>query len=368
MRGEVLIDLRPLQGPSAGRGIGTYVRGLVGGLSALRADYSFGALLDAGLPRPELPPGWEAHPVRRRYRGRLAGYEDAAVLGSDLDRLRPALFHATTLALPSRAPCPVVVTLHDLIPWAWGGPWMAGERVRYFPGKRLLRRAEAVIAVSDTTAADATAHAGVPRERIQVVPEGVGADFRPTAGAAERVAERWQQRRPFFFYVGALDRRKDPVGMVRAWRAAQRAGVDADLVIAGDPGAQAPGRMGGARLLGRVSDAELADLLNAAICLLFPSRYEGFGLPVVEAMACGCPVVAYDTPAVAEVAGDAARLVRVGDAVALGRAAVEVATDPAARSALVEAGRQRAARYTWANAARQTVRVYDQVCGNLSRR
>ena len=368
MPGQVLIDLRPLQGRSAARGIGTYVRGLVKGLSELPRGPSFSALIDADLPGPELPAGWTPAPVRRRYRGRLAAYEDAAVLGRDLDRLRPALFHATTLSLPSRAPCPVVVTLHDLIPWAWGGPWMVGERFRYFPGKRLLRRAEAVLAVSATTAADAVAHAGVQRARIEVVEEGVGEDFHPAEGASARLRERWGLEQPFFLYVGALDRRKDPVGLVRAWRAIKRAGVEADLVIAGDPGAQAPGQMGGARQLGRVTDPELADLYRAARCLLFPSRYEGFGLPVIEAMACGCPVVAYDTPAVAEVGGEVARLVRVGDVAALAREAVALAGDETRRAELIQAGLGRAEPYTWARTARQTVRAYDRVCGNLSRR
>lgn len=363
MAGAILIDARPLQGPSARRGIGTYVRGLVGALNEKQSERRRLALLvDGGLPEPDLPFDLPRRPVRRRYRGRLAAYEDAAVLGGDLDRLRPAVFHATTLNLPSRAPCPVVVTLHDLIPWAWGGPWMVGERFRFYPGKRLLRRAERVIAVSEATAADAIAHAGVPRDRLVVIPEGIGGAFRPEEGARERVQARWGISGPFLLYVGALDRRKDPVGLVRAWRAARRAGLEADLVIAGVPGPQARGRMGGARLIGYVTDEELADLYRAAACFVFPSRYEGFGLPLLEAMAAGCPVVAYDNSSIPEVVGNAGRLVRDGDALELGRTAAELGREGQLREAAITEGIRQARDYTWARAARATRHIYDQLC------
>ncbi|HEX6488841.1 MAG TPA: glycosyltransferase family 1 protein [Candidatus Dormibacteraeota bacterium] len=363
MRGAVLVDARPLQGPSAVRGIGTYVRGLLGGLERSSPRLELTVLLDAGLPAPALGTRFKAHEVRHRYHGRLAGYEDAVVLPADLDRIRPAVFHATSLSLPSRAPCPVVATCHDLIPWTWGSFRMAGERVRYYPGKRLLRRAEAVIAVSEAVASEAVKRARVEQARLRVIAEGVEPAFHAAEGAESRVASRWGLQPGYFLYVGALDRRKDPVGLVRAWRTALRAGAEAELVIAGEPGPQAPGRMGGARLLGRVTDEELADLYRAAACLLYPSRAEGFGLTVLEAMACGCPVVAYDTPAVAELAAGAAALVPVDSSPLLGRQAAALASDPERRSAAVAAGRKRAALFSWEGAAAATARVYKEVAG-----
>ena len=364
----MLIDARPLQGRSAKRGIGSYVRGLLEGFAEAPPKQTLALLVDAKLPRPDVDARFTLVEVRRRYRGRLAAYEDAAVLGGDLDRIRPAAFHATTLSLPSRSPCPVLVTLHDLIPWAWGGPWMIGERFRHYPGKRLLRRAEHVIAVSEASAADGIHHGGIARDRIEVIPEAAGAAFREAVGAAARVESRWGLTRPFLLYSGALDRRKDPVGLVRAWRAVKRTGFDADLVITGDPGAQAPGRMGGARLLGYVTDEELADLYRAAACFVYPSRYEGFGLPLLEAMSCGCPVVAYDNSSIPELVDGFGGLVRDGDALALGRKAAELGQDGEARKEAVTAGLRKASGYSWARTARATARAYDRVCAMVRAR
>jgi alpha-1,3-rhamnosyl/mannosyltransferase len=358
----VLLDLRCLQGPSARRGIGSYARGLLAGLIQEGFDSRLRVLLDAGLPEPELPTGaFGVAGVRRRYHGRLAAFEDAAVLSTDLDRLRPRLYHAITLALPSRAPCPVVVTLHDLIPWAYGGSRMWGERIRFWSGRRLLRRAERVIAVSKATAEDAVRLARVSRRRLREVPEGIDEAFRPQPEAAVRVLRRWGLESGYLLYVGALDARKDPAALLAAWRAARAAGADVPLVLAGAAGAQAPAGMPGATRLGYLPRPELAELLSAAGCLIFPSRYEGFGLPVLEAMACGCPVVTYRNSSLVEVGEGAAVLVEDGDAAALGRAAASVLADPKRRRQLVRSGRKRAAAFTWRAAARSTMSVYEEL-------
>ena len=354
---DVLIDARALQGPSANRGIGRYAAGLLAGLAEIGFQHS--VLVDADLPEPSFPDSVRrVHATRRRWHGRLAGYEDSVALTGDLRRIRPALFHSLTLTLPGRAPCPVAVTVHDLIPWAFGGWRMAGERFRYRTAHGLLRRAELVLAVSEATAVDLRRLARVEDSRILVVHEGLEPLFQPRAGASDRVAARWRQERPYFLFVGALDVRKDPRGLLRAWAAAREGGAGLDLLVAGDPGRQAPASMGDARLLGRVTDEELADLLSAAACLLFPSLYEGFGLPPLEAMGCGCPVVAYRNSSLPEVVGSAGVLVPNRDAAALGRAAAELVLDPKKRQRLATQGRKQAARFSWAKTARGTVAGY----------
>ncbi|HKF74957.1 MAG TPA: glycosyltransferase family 1 protein [Candidatus Dormibacteraeota bacterium] len=363
-RPRVLLDARPLQTAHAQRGIGSYVRGLVVGLLEAGFDRRTALLFDAGQPLPAVPAGrFVAHVVRRRYRGRLGLYEEAAAMGRDLERLRPALYHATTLALPSRSQVPLVATAHDLIPWALGGPALLGERTRWWVGRRLLRRADLVIVPSEATGRDATRLAGVAGDRLEVIPEGVAAGFAPAEGAAERLAERHGLSGPFLLFVGALDVRKDPRALLRAWRVGRAAGADAALVLAGAAGSQAPADLGGVRLLGYVDNATLVDLYSAAACLVFPSRYEGFGLPLLEAMACGCPVVAYRNSSLPEVAGDAAVLVDDGDADALGQAAASVVMDPNRAARLRKAGLARAAEFSWLRCARATVAVYERLLG-----
>jgi glycosyltransferase involved in cell wall biosynthesis len=356
---SVLLDMRPLQGPSAARGVGTYAAGLLQGLISERFDSKLTLLLDADLPEPPLPSGgYRLAGSRRRYHGQLSAYEEAVALGTDLQRIGPDIYHAIDLRLPGRSPCPLVVTLHDLIPWAWGGPRMRGERFRFWLGKRLLKRADAVLAVSRATADDAVRYAAVDQQRIRVVPEAADPVFQPRPGAAVKVSERWKLEPGYLLFVGALDARKDPAGLLRAWGAAKAARPELQLVVAGTAGRQAPPTMPGATMLGRVDNLELADLYTAAGCLVFPSRYEGFGLPCLEAMACGCPVAAYRNSSLPEVVEGAGELVPDGDADALGRAAADLCADPErARSA----GLERAKAFSWRKTARQTIAAYESV-------
>ena len=356
---SVLLDLRPLQGPSGARGVGSYAAGLLQGLISEGFASNLTLLLDAGLPEPPLPTGgYRIARSRRRYHGQLSGYEEAVALGSDLQRIGPDVYHAIDLRLPGRSPCSLVVTLHDLIPWAWGGSRMRGERFRFWLGKRLLKRADAVLAVSQATANDALRFGEVDPKRIQVVHEAADSAFQPRAGAADRVRDRWRLDPGYLLFVGALDARKDPRGLLRACAAAKVSRPELQLVVAGDPGHQAPPTMPGATMLGRVDNLELADIYNAAGCLVFPSRYEGFGLPCLEAMACGCPVAAYRNSSLPEVVDGAGELVADGDADALGRASAELIAKPEhARLA----GLKRAKAFSWRKTARQTIAAYESV-------
>lgn len=351
--------MRPLQGPSADRGVGSYAWGLLDALIAEGFGSRLTLLLDADLPEPPLPAGsYRLAGSRRRYHGQLSAYEEAVALGADLRRIRPDVYHAIDLRLPGRSPCPLVVTLHDLIPWAWGGPRMRGERFRFWLGKRLLQRADVVLAVSKATARDAERFASVEPKRIKVVYEGADPAFEPRPGAAGRVRERWGVAPGYLLFVGALDARKDPAGLLRAWSAAKALSPDLGLVIAGAPGRQAPPAMPGATSVGRVDKLELADLYTAAGCLVFPSRYEGFGLPCLEAMGCGCPVAAYRNSSLPEVVDAAGELADDGDAEALGRAAASLCANPQRAR---QAGLERARGFSWRKAARQTISAYESL-------
>ncbi|HEV2475120.1 MAG TPA: glycosyltransferase family 1 protein [Candidatus Dormibacteraeota bacterium] len=360
-RPSVLLDMRPLQGRSAARGVGAYARGLLQGLIQAGFDANLTLLIDAALDPPELPLGkYRLAQCRRRSHGQLAAYEDALLLASDIARVGPDVYHAIDFRLPRRAACPLVVTLHDLIPWVWGGRTMRGERLRFWLGRRLLRSADLLVAVSASTAADATRLRVADPSRLRVIPEAADPVFQPRDGALSRVRDRFGLDGSFLLFVGALDARKDPAALLGAWETARRDDGDLKLVIAGAPGKQAPPNMPGAMQLGLVGSDALADLYSAAGCLVFPSRYEGFGLPCLEAMACGCPVAAFRNSSLPEVVGDAGLLVDDGDVDALGRAAARMVRE---RDHWRAAGLERARKFSWLSTAQATISAYESVLG-----
>jgi glycosyltransferase involved in cell wall biosynthesis len=358
-RPSVLLDMRPLQGRSAVRGVGAYARGLLGGLIQAGFDANMTLLTDEALDPPDLPAGkYSLARCRRRSHGQFAAYEDALVLADDIAKVGPDVYHAIDFRLPRRTPCPLVVTLHDLIPWVWGGGKMRGERLRFWLGRRLLRHADLVIAVSSSTAADATRLGVTEPSRVRVIPEAADPVFRPREGAATRVRERFGLDGPFLLFVGALDARKDPAALLGAWQTARQVDGDLKLVITGSPGKQAPPNMPGAVQLGVVGSDALGDLYSAAGCLVFPSRYEGFGLPCIEAMACGCPVAAFRNSSLPEVVDDAGLLVDDGDVEALGRAAARMMHE---RDRWGAAGLERAKKFSWISTAQATISAYESV-------
>ncbi len=260
-----------------------------------------------------------------------------------LRAIGPQLVHFQ-YALPPRLRCPAVLTVHDVSferePTAMGRLDRAIFRTVVPPA---VRRAARVLTVSERTKRDLVGLYGVAPEKVVVTPNGVDPVFAPGRNGSGGYA----------LLVGAIQRRKNPLA---AADAARRAGLP--LLVAGPARDAVLAReleRRGATVRGYVTKEELAELYRGAACLLFPSRYEGFGLPVVEAMASGTPVVATDDPAVREVAGDAAVLVaeeHLADGIA--RALAE-------RGRLVAAGLERARRFSWVETARRTLAVYREV-------
>ena len=341
------------------RGVGAYARGLLSGLIQSGFDSNLTLLLEATSEAPALPTGkYRIATCRRRAHGQLAAYEDALVLPRDIERSGADLYHAIDFRLPGRSPVPLVVTLHDLIPWVWGGGTMRGERLRFWLGRRLLHRADLVLAVSSSTADDAKRLGVVSPAKVRVIPEAADESFRPRDGAAVRLRDRFGLDGPYLLFVGALDARKDPAALLAAWQAARQARPGLELVVTGPPGKKAPPPMPGAVKLGLVDADSLADLYSAAACLLFPSRYEGFGLPCLEAMACGCPVAAFRNSSLPEVVDGAGLLVADGDATALGRAAADMVANGAHWR---ELGLQRAGSFSWLTTAQAVISAYESL-------
>jgi glycosyltransferase involved in cell wall biosynthesis len=253
---------------------------------------------------------------------------------------RMDVLHCPTFRGPLRSPVPMVVTVHDLAVLRHPGTFNQWTR-RYsrLAVPRVARAARRVIAVSEFTRGEIVELLGVPAQRIDVIPNAVAEPF---------VADGPAVGGDYVLAVGTLEPRKN---LAAAQQAAQRLGVE--LRVAGAPG------WGGVNVhgsLGRVSDDELAALYRGARCLVYPSLYEGFGIPVLEAMACGTPVVTSAGGATEEVAGGAAVLVDPHDSAAIAAGIEEAA---ARRDELRERGLNRAAQFTWERVAAETRDVYE---------
>ncbi len=282
-----------------------------------------------------------------------------------------ALFHATDHLLPYFRRIKSVFTLHDLI--FLFHPETHKPLNRWFLTlmmPRFLRAADAVIAVSECTKRDAVRFYGIPEEKITVIYEGVNPRFRPASPETiASVRARYNLPEHFILYVGTIEPRKNLTALLEAFHHLL-ATHDLRLVIVGKKGWLYEGFFRRLRELGLgnrviftgyVPDEDLPAIYSAAELFVFPSLYEGFGLPVLEAMACGVPVICSNTSSLPEVAGDAALLVDPTDVRALAGAMEQALTDEALRVTLRARGIERAQRFTWARAAQETMQVYENV-------
>jgi glycosyltransferase involved in cell wall biosynthesis len=285
---------------------------------------------------------------------------------------RPAdcdLVHAPTLLAPPRGRTPLVVTIHDAVPWTHPGTLTPrGVDWHRAMAARVARTADAVV-VPTQAVADALADLLPLGDRVRVIGEGASSDLELPADADARAVALDLPEQGYLFTFATLEPRKGLDVLIAAM--ARPVAPQLPLLIAGQPGwggvdplsqaaslGLAPNRV---RLLGRVSDADLAVLLNRATAVVVPSRAEGFGLPLLEAMAAGAPVVISDDPALVEVGGGAAAVVPAGDSAMLAQVVCEVAIDPVRRAAMAAAGVERAASFTWEAAATTTWKLYREL-------
>lgn len=289
------------------------------------------------------------------------------------------VLHGPSAALPATSGARTVVTIQDV------GPLRRPQDVpRSFASAfrrsvtDAVRRADRVFTASDFTADEAGALLGVPRERMETVHPGVSAAFsQPGDAAADRrlLAERHGVEGPFVLFVGTTNPRKNLPRLLDAFAAARRrASLPHRLVIAGDRGfddvrddVADRGLGDNVRIAGYVDEADLPAFYRCAGALAFPSLYEGFGLPVIEAMAAGCPVLTSAASSLPEVAGDAALLVDPGSEDAIAGGLVRLLTDDALRARLAEAGRRRAAAFAWDAFAARHLAVWRELSAGAAR-
>lgn len=285
---------------------------------------------------------------------------------------RAGLVHAPTLLFPPVRRIPLVVTVHDAVPWTHpetltprGVAWHRAT------AERAVRVAAAIVVPTRAVRDELESRLPLDGVRVVVVGEGVSPDLAVPPDADARAERLDLPSEGYLLSLATLEPRK---GLDVAVQALARPGApDLPLLVAGQPGwggvdlaAEAaraglpPGRV---RTLGRLSDPDLAVVLSRATALVQPSRAEGFGLPVLEAMALGVPVVSSDAPALVEVGAGATLVVPRDDAEALATALAEVASDPALRGRLAAAGRARAAEFTWEAVGTAMWALYAELAG-----
>jgi glycosyltransferase involved in cell wall biosynthesis len=360
---RVALDARLLAYQRAG--IGNYVLGLLEGLRQIGQEDSLVVLTSrkhdpadpalAGLRRRAM-----LTPPHHRF--------EQAGLAIELAPLRVDLYHQPDFIPPLRRRFPAVATVHDLAFLRWPDLLTAESRRYYGQVAAAVRSAERTIAVSERTRQDLLELVDAPPERVEVVYEAAGAAFRPQSEATVAAARaRLGLPERYFLFVGTREPRKNLARLLAAYARLTAAPSSPDLAVVGSPGwlaEELAPRAASLAIAERVHWlvgvplAELPALYAGAVALVLPSLYEGFGLPVLEAMACGTPVVCADAGALPEIAGGAALLFDPTDVGAIADALGRIWREPALAEELRARGRERAAAFSWRRAAEETLDVY----------
>ncbi len=295
-------------------------------------------------------------------------------LSWEMLRHAPDVLFVPAHVVPFIHPRRTVVTLHDLGYRAFPDAHPARDR-RYLAlsTRWSARTARRIIAVSGATRDDLVRHLRVPPDKIAVVPHGVSPAMRPAPPDAVReLRERLDIVSPYVMALGTVQPRKNLRRLIEAWGAVVAAGLPHTLIVAGREGwltdaihaeVAARGLSSRVRFTGYVADADLPALYTGADALAFVSLYEGFGMPALEAMACGTPVIAANTTSLPEIVGNAALLVDPLDPAAIAAAITRVVSDAPLRARLRAAGLARAAHFTWERCARATLAVLESERG-----
>jgi glycosyltransferase involved in cell wall biosynthesis len=367
-RPRIGIDARKV----ADFGIGSYIRNLIEAIA--RRPESERYVFRIYVPSAErsvlegLPPQFEI------VEEESPGYSVAELtrFAARLLRDHLDLFHATHYVIPPLARARAVVTIHDIIHVLY--PQFLPNRFALLYARamirRALRRADRIITVSYNSKRDLVDYFGIPPARVDVIYNGVAGRFRPDVPAAERdrVASKYALPHPYLLFLGGEKPHKNVRNVLRAFAEARRdRSLPHALVLAG-PMPKNRSRvealiaaldLGPAVVRpGVVPEEDLPGLYAGADAFLYPTLYEGFGLPVAEAMACGVPVLTSSTSALQEIAGGYAYLVDPMDVDAIARGIADLATDPARRAEFADLGKRRAADFSWDHAAEMTLRVY----------
>jgi len=363
--------------------VGTYIRNVVRTLGRLDRENKY---LLIGPPAKvqeigPLPPNFHTVPLTSPERS-VRGYRE---FRTALKRLKCDLLHVPNpFSVPRALPCPYVLTVHDLQEHMartrdQNGFWRS---LHFQLTRRVLRGAARIVAVSNFTRNEIEKLFEIPSSRIEVVYNAIDERFlRGHASAADRelIAKRYQVTYPFLLYAGRVSPHKNVARMIEAFSALKtelernQAYPDLKLIIIGDDLSGNPdlrrtvvrsGVQNDVRLLGFVPIEVLRIFYDEAKVFVFPSLYEGFGLPPLEAMAHGTPVVTSNVSSLPEVVGQAAVLVNPENVFEIMRALHRVLTDPPLRERMKERGYQQVTKFSWETSVRRILDIYGQVAGS----
>jgi glycosyltransferase involved in cell wall biosynthesis len=316
--------------------------------------------------------------VYRRRRFAVRSVWMQLVLPTILRDVRPDLVHFTNYLAPLAAGVPYLVSFHDMSLTLLPQYHTLKKRVltsSLIPS--VARGARMILTPSESTRRDVVRLLGVDAGRVRVIPYAASPSFRPVAQSPEGLEARHGIRPPYFLYVGTLEPRKNLARALRAFASVAGALPGCRFVIVGQRGwryaevlreAAHPALVGRVDFLGYVPEERLPALYAHALALVYPSLYEGFGLPVVEAMACGTPVLTSRSSSLAEIGEGAALLADPTDEKALAEALHALATDEGLRAKLRALGLERARTFSWERTGRETVAAYQEVYEEVRRR
>jgi len=358
-------------------GIGRYTRGLVNALSRLDSRNRYTLVVSKDSPlnsTPSLPHNFtfKMLPLSERLLTILWHRLD---LPLSIDRWAGPfdLFHSPDFVLPPLRRAPGILTVHDLS--FIQHPDGAAPKLRRWLNKVVpdsVNRAQHILADSQSTKEDLEKLLNVAPNKISIVGAGIESRFKPIADAQklDRLRQKYRLPERFILGLGTLEPRKNYEGLIEAFNLLQVDHPDLHLVIAGGKGwlydsifeaAKKSPASSRVHLIGFVADEDLPALYSLAQVFAFPSHYEGFGIPALEAMACGAPVVAANNSSLPEIAGKAAVLLPATDTTALSNAICQFVSHPSLREEYTKAGIEQAKKFTWETAAEKLLKVYQSL-------
>ena len=365
------IDARGMTGSATG--VGRYVRNLVRAMAGLDPDLLLRLYLPgAGASAGDCfvgKPGVETTALGMPWVDNVLAWNHLR-LPAQMLRRPVDLFHGTFYTLPAFCPAPAVVTIHD-ITFKLHPEWFTRKARFAFNGfaRASARKARHVLTVSECSRADIISAYGLPESRVTAVPLAPDPDFVAVRDAARlgEVRNLYHLGEEYLLHVGAITPRRNLGRLLEAFASVRRRAPHLTLVLAGTVEPPSPpieieinrkGLAGAVRVAGYIRPGDLPVLYSGAAAVVYPSLYEGFGLPVLEAMACGIPVLASSTSCFPEVAGDAALLVDPHSTEAIADGLWSILSDTVLRESLTRKGLARAASFSWDLAARATLKVY----------